>query len=503
MSAGISAEAEEKAAPADTQKITPKLTWLDTLSDANLEKFAKVSAITLEEIEISGINRLTYNKIDPAPYQRAGFGFDEVRKILGKIGIEESGVITVSNDELKRKISGKEFMTHADNVPSKKDYLETFSLTEDDLDNYLIVSISTLDITPILKSIWDHIYSKISIHPEVLEMKNKAQLIKNFSASKIDNMPSNVKIYLLKVFYSYYENILSTYYGSGLFFTTSGIDELNDYFKILRKKIIKLIESDTCFSEIKDGKAYKTIIEQITSLYSSMDFFDGVWEDFTRPLIVDLREEIADKDLFENGSEIQKTDMATAMFLEATANEIEKLNKLQKQQEKNFYEKEVPKYKKDFEGAFGKKSDQTIKHEHVHRFDNSIQEKDIVLNHKFEKSNEAGFYITQKGDDFYYKGRYLELSKKAEYYKVFCSLFAKLPEGGEIKYKDLAEEIKNRIPKTKGKTDEEMRKFIQGNLTDRNNGFLRYAEIPITEDNGKPLFEILRGTGITFNNKRG
>lgn len=173
MNAGVPSDAEEKIIPTDTSKITPKLTWLDTMSNSNLEKFSKVSAITLEEIEISGINRLTYNKINPAPYQRAGFSFEEVRRILEKIGIEESGIITVSNDELKRKISGKEFMTRADNVPSKKDYLQTFSLTEDDLDNYLIVRMPTLDITHFLKNICGYIEEKIKKTNVLVSSSNK------------------------------------------------------------------------------------------------------------------------------------------------------------------------------------------------------------------------------------------------------------------------------------------------------------------------------------------
>ncbi len=167
MSAGTKDDAEEKATPSDVQKITPKLVWLDTLSDANLEKFAQVIAITLEELEIIGINRLTYNKISIAPYERAGFGFDEVKKIVGKIGIEEGGIITISNDELKKKINGKEFSFRADNIPTKKDFLETFSLVENDLDTQLIVRIPTLETIDVLKSLRTYIDGKIK-KPNVL-----------------------------------------------------------------------------------------------------------------------------------------------------------------------------------------------------------------------------------------------------------------------------------------------------------------------------------------------
>ena len=111
---------------------------------------------------------------------------------------------------------------------------------------------------------------------EVNKLKIKADLIKSCNLYKIDDLPSNKKIYLLKVFYSYYEAILQAYHGTGMSFPTSGIDDLNDYFKILRNKIIKIIESDETLTEIKDSKAYQLVVESITSLYGNMDFFDGV-----------------------------------------------------------------------------------------------------------------------------------------------------------------------------------------------------------------------------------
>jgi hypothetical protein len=199
--------------------------------------------------------------------------------------------------------------------------------------------------------------------PAVQNLKLKAELIKNFNLSKIDDLSSNVKIYILKVFYSYHESILRAYYGSGLYFPTSGIDDLNDYFKILRNKMIKIVESDNIFLEIKNVEAYKTLIEQITSLYNCVDF-DVVWEDFIVPQMINLREEIADKDLFENSSEIHKTDMATVFFLEAIAKEIEKLNGFQKQQEKSFY-REAPRQKEQFNNVFGSGKEQIHKIEIV------------------------------------------------------------------------------------------------------------------------------------------
>ena len=146
---------------------------------------------------------------------------------------------------------------------------------------------------------------------------------------------------------------------------------------------------------------------------------------------------------------------------------------------------------------------QKVIHEHTHRFENSIQEKGIDLNHKFDEQKPTGFYITKKEDDFWYKGRCLNLSKNTDYNQVFAALYAKLPEGGEVSYADLATEIESRLFKAKGKSADDMRKFIQRNLTDRSNGFVRYASIPETEDNGKPLIEVVRNSGVRFNNKAG
>jgi len=115
----------------------------------------------------------------------------------------------------------------------------------------------------------------------------------------------------------------------------------------------------------------------------------------------------------------------------------------------------------------------------------------------------ANFYVTKKDDDFYYKGNHLELSKSADYYKVFCALYAKIPKGGTVYYKDLIEEVRNRIPKTKKMSDTNIKKFIQNKLTTNQEGFLRKSHIPITQDNSKKLITTERGIGIVFNNKMG
>jgi hypothetical protein len=119
----------------------------------------------------------------------------------------------------------------------------------------------------------------------------------------------------------------------------------------------------------------------------------------------------------------------------------------------------------------------------------------------FVSKKSGDFRIIKIGDDFYYKGDLRTLSKKPDWYKVFCALYDLIPEGGEVPYTKLGGQIKSKIKKTKNYNAKTMRKFILTNLTDKSNSFLHYANIPENEDNGKPLLYVNRGTGIVFNNK--
>lgn len=119
-------------------------------------------------------------------------------------------------------------------------------------------------------------------------------------------------------------------------------------------------------------------------------------------------------------------------------------------------------------------------------------------------NTDKNFYIIKRGDDFFYKGKLMDrLSKDAEYYKVFCALFDLLPTGGEISYTKLIAEIKSRIRKVKSMSSAEARLYIQKKLTEKGNGFQKYAELNETEDNQKPLLKVSRNRGILFNNQRG
>ena len=138
--------------------------------------------------------------------------------------------------------------------------------------------------------------------------------------------------------------------------------------------------------------------------------------------------------------------------------------------------------------------------------DNVKSKNPVVDKKQFEQtafaSKKSGeFRIAKKGDDFYYNGNLRTLSKNPDWYKVFYALYDLIPEGGEITYSKLGEQIKSKIKKTKSYDAKAMRKFIQTNLTDRSNGFMHYASIPQNENNGKPLLYVNRGKGIIFNNK--
>jgi hypothetical protein len=113
------------------------------------------------------------------------------------------------------------------------------------------------------------------------------------------------------------------------------------------------------------------------------------------------------------------------------------------------------------------------------------------------------FYITKKGDDFYYKGRLIEISKDKGPYKVFCILYARARDGGEVLYRELIPDVKTGFLKNKNKTNSEIQKFIVSKLTDKTNGFMHYAKIDPLEDNQKPLLSVTWGKGIYFNNKAG
>lgn len=205
---------------------------------------------------------------------------------------------------------------------------------------------------------------------KVAEQKNVGEIIGNFNKEDVTKLSKNEKIYMLKVLYSYYEAIISSYYGSGLFFVTNGIDDLNDCFKLLRKKIIDLVGSDETFSELKNSEVFHNYIEDIKSVYVLPELLDILWEDAVVPSLIDIREQIADKDLFENNKEIHPSNKNVVDFLNLTNNEIRILQTDLAMRTKRFYEKDASQIKENYSSEKEETKEEVIRHEHKHYHEN-------------------------------------------------------------------------------------------------------------------------------------
>ncbi|MCB9809290.1 hypothetical protein H6776_02740 [Candidatus Nomurabacteria bacterium] len=218
---------------------------------------------------------------------------------------------------------------------------------------------------------------------EVDALLDKAKLIREFNKYDISNLSLNEKIYFVKVLYSYFETILRTYYGSGMFFVSSGIDDLNDYFKVLKRKIEKVLASDNRFEELTSSGYYQSVFETVSGLYSSTEFLDVIWEDSVRPSLLNIREDIADLDLFDNESEIHKVPVPIFNFLKVVGDETNKLKELLRKQN-IVYDEQMKKTAEKIRVnmGFDKDSKESVRHEHTHsvRFENNIQESPVDLN---------------------------------------------------------------------------------------------------------------------------
>lgn len=279
-------------------------------------------------------------------------------------------------------------------------------------------------------------------------------------------------------------------------------EEVNAQYITLLDKLNEICERED-FTELKEKLPYLP-----SHLFEALDEMDVWWDNGGKTSFVSF---YGDVELLwvRAGRQVFPVSQAFISYLESVDDAVKKLRDEKAARWKRTLD-DIDERKASGEFGFTppepKASEpQKVIHEHTHRFENSIQEKGIDLNHKFPEGKPSGFYITKQDDDFCYKGKRLNLSKNADYTKTFAALYALLPEGGEVAYADLIGEVKSRISKLKHeeRTDDDVRKFILRNLTDKGNGFLRYAGIPETEDNGKPLIEVVRGTGIAFHNKAG
>jgi hypothetical protein len=130
---------------------------------------------------------------------------------------------------------------------------------------------------------------------------------------------------------------------------------------------------------------------------------------------------------------------------------------------------------------------------------------EILRSHFSHDKDSTDFYIIKDGDDFKYEGRTLaDISKETDYYATFDALYCLLPGGGIVTYINLGNEVKGRLKKLTRISKADLIKFLQRNLTDNSNGFLRYAKIVNSIAGGKKLIRANRGKkGIEFNNRKG
>jgi hypothetical protein len=259
-------------------------------------------------------------------------------------------------------------------IQSLTEYIEISSLTGDKE-----ISQNTILLIQKARDIAQRLLVVSNDQAEVQKLIGKATALRNFNGLSFAEFSLNEKIYLLKVLWSFYEGIVRSYYGDGVIFLGSGIDDLNDSFKTLRKKMIELIASDTSFEELKGADCYQAIIDPMGSLYFSSDFLDGTWEAAVERYLVNFREIIADRDLFENASEAHKLHSSISQFLEFVKKELGELIDTVREQREAFDRRHPPLSSEDL------KEEKIIKHEHTHRFEEGVQEQEKI--HRVEVVN--------------------------------------------------------------------------------------------------------------------
>ncbi|MFA5130388.1 MAG: hypothetical protein WC477_05785 [Patescibacteria group bacterium] len=156
---------------------------------------------------------------------------------------------------------------------------------------------------------------------------------------------------------------------------------------------------------------------------------------------------------------------------------------------------------------------------HEDYVDVSMEEIEIVLKRNMEalkKVNDSTFknkplektetYIESDGDSYQYENRPIRFNEKSIYGRIFEIVFKCCNQGGFVSYEHIEEQLRQqeqRYERLVGKA----RNARIINALSETQGFLRYAKvdckkIPTILPNGKELFEIKRGEGVKFNNKK-
>jgi hypothetical protein len=136
---------------------------------------------------------------------------------------------------------------------------------------------------------------------------------------------------------------------------------------------------------------------------------------------------------------------------------------------------------------------------HASKIEEALMKKEKGRNKAIE------FYFIKEDEGYFFNGSLIKgISEETNYFKIFDCLYNCAPTGGLILYKQIIEMVRSRINDTKVKrySSEKIKKFIQKNLTDESNGFLKYAKISNITDSGDKLIRVKRGSGFIFNNKK-
>ena len=143
--------------------------------------------------------------------------------------------------------------------------------------------------------------------------------------------------------------------------------------------------------------------------------------------------------------------------------------------------------------------------------ENETEEALLALQNKinnFEKNknipNES-YFIVKDGEDYFYNNQSITtITKGTKYYIVFDNLYRMAPQGGTVKYDELGENVKKELndKKINKLKSEKLVMFLQKNLTDNTNGFLKRAGIKNMGSKGKKLIGTQRGKAFEFNNEK-
>ena len=305
---------------------------------------------------------------------------------------------------------------------------------------------------------------------------------KNDEKKDIEKIKSNIEtIKILRDHHQTYMDVIEVFCQN----SKKPTKELNDAYLFLVKKIENIIKKiDLKHHRLFFYKPFKN------DLYTAEIEWNGTGDGFDLMLGPKLSWDAVRPRLYEAHSTIIKIQNMSDEPTEMTDDEkeLEKINTL-------ISEKRAP---KEIQKKTAVVPDKIIKHEHSHKFENSIQEKDIKIKHLGEEK--IGEYYIRKNDngDYLFENNLVYIkSKDADYVVIFDAIYSLKPQGGKIEYKKIIEQCKKR----KLQVD---KKGILRALTGKDANFFKYVkDIKQEPKYGISLFVAMQnGKEIEFNNKK-